>query len=315
MAKRGVVTASFSYRVYNSDNENQLEHFSSDSVNCFGTDRFALFFECLDEAEKALFTSELYYKIAQDGRAAVRFIASHPSFKVDPAKVFIGGTSAGAMVAVTTAYLDETDYLDEGNLYNFNYMKNVVGLLGIDKTAHPKVKVDYPGVAGVVSYWGGIPIPNWIDEGEPPILQFHGTWDNTLPYQEGFLQRVPFFPYLYGAEAIACRAKNLNPPVPYSFTSICKGPHRLWKVNQSCQPVEEMAGSGISVADVFIKKTGVFINNVLENQLPAESVTILNINDIVGLNQPNPFPTLSLMIPDSSHCPVNTTEIDLYCND
>jgi poly(3-hydroxybutyrate) depolymerase len=153
-AKRGYVTASISYRLASSP---------IDMVN----------------------TSTAYpvvVKAISDAKAAVRYFtkdaATTNTYKINPNKIFLGGNSAGSVLAIQYAYIDDTMELAadlrsvirnnggiEGNSGNDGYSSQVHGILNLA---------------------GGILDTNWIaDNTEQPIASFHGTADATVPFNCG----------------------------------------------------------------------------------------------------------------------------------
>lgn len=94
-----------------------------------------------------------------DAQAAVRWLRANAStYGVDPTRIGIGGTSAGAVTA-TLVGLNSEDPGDSGN-------------------------PGYPSkVGGFMSLSGGIPESSVINAGDSPGLLFHGTADTVVPYQ------------------------------------------------------------------------------------------------------------------------------------
>jgi acetyl esterase/lipase len=98
-----------------------------------------------------------------DARAAVRWVrANSEQLGVDPQRIALVGSSAGAITALSAAY---DDVLGEG----------ASGSLGFSSD-----------VRAVVDFWGSLPAAadSVMQSGEPPLLIFHGTQDTTVPYAE-----------------------------------------------------------------------------------------------------------------------------------
>jgi acetyl esterase/lipase len=90
-----------------------------------------------------------------DAQAAVRWLRSHATeYGIDPDRIAIGGTSAGAI----TALLVGNDPEDPGTSGNPGFRSDVQAAVSI-------------------SGFGGSYSP-----GDPPAILFHGTADRTLPY-------------------------------------------------------------------------------------------------------------------------------------
>ncbi len=91
-----------------------------------------------------------------DAQAAVRWLRRFADqYRIDPNRIAIGGSSAGAITALWVANHSE----DPGTSGNPGYRSDV-------------------GVALSRSGFGG-----WYSAGDPPIALFHGTADGTVPYQ------------------------------------------------------------------------------------------------------------------------------------
>jgi carboxylesterase type B len=99
-----------------------------------------------------------------DAQAAVRWLRLHAAdYKVDPNRIAMGGASAGAITSDLVALRSD----DPGNSGN-------------------------PGpssaIGGAVSISGGLPTgttASFAQATDAPILEFHGTADDVVPYQWG----------------------------------------------------------------------------------------------------------------------------------
>lgn len=113
-----------------------------------------------------------------DGKAAVRYFrqdaATSNQYRIDTDKIFIGGSSAGAVLGLHLGHLDEYDILPahiqtivdqyggiEGDRGNFGYSSKV---------------------AGILSWAGGINITSLLNQSSPPTFSAHGDADGTVPY-------------------------------------------------------------------------------------------------------------------------------------
>ncbi len=95
---------------------------------------------------------------AEDARAAVRFLRANAStYRIDPSRIAIAGTSAGAITALNLAY----GVGSEGN------------------SGTPGVSSE---VTTAVSLSGALYFPTAIDASDKPALLFHGTSDNLVAY-------------------------------------------------------------------------------------------------------------------------------------
>jgi len=130
-ARKGYVTASISYRL--------------SSTGCVGGGPIA---QCIDAINAA----------REDAQAAVRFFRARAStYGVDPTRIAIGGSSAGAITALNVAYRSHLP----GNSGN-------------------------PGpssaVAAAVSLSGAVIFTGDVGPGDAAALLFHGTDDGLVPH-------------------------------------------------------------------------------------------------------------------------------------
>jgi acetyl esterase/lipase len=93
-----------------------------------------------------------------DAFAAVRFLRANAStYGIDPDRIAIGGTSAGAITAMNVAY----DSTDPGTSGNPGFPSNVQAAVSLS----------------------GAKVFGAYDAGDAPTLLFHGTADPLVPYQ------------------------------------------------------------------------------------------------------------------------------------
>lgn len=129
LAKKGYVTASISYR---------LSERGCTSVS--------------DECITAIVDAK------HDAQAAVRFLRAHAGdYGIDPGRIAVGGTSAGAITALNVAYGSD-DVGTSGTPGESSTVRAALSLSGASITTTPSA-------------------------GEPAALLFHGTADNLVPYQ------------------------------------------------------------------------------------------------------------------------------------
>ena len=145
-AKRGYVAVSINYRLLGDGNCAKEDPPSQQCVN-------------------AAFAAQ------HDAQAAVRWLrANAATYRVDPARIAVGGGSAGAVTALAVA-VNSTDPGDSGN----------------------------PGYSSKVG--GAISISGWIphdqaslfDPADSPILMFNGTADQSLPFSDGLQTAVDLY--------------------------------------------------------------------------------------------------------------------------
>ncbi len=145
-AKRGYVTATIDYRVG--------WGFPIDSVN--GT--------------KAVI------RATQDMKAAVRFFRKDAyttnTYKIDTNFIFVGGTSAGAFMALHLAYMNKLSEVPTWvNISAMGGLEGNSGNPGYLSTAR-----------GVVNLCGALGKASWIEPGDIGVVSMQGNSDNTVPY-------------------------------------------------------------------------------------------------------------------------------------
>ncbi len=154
-AKKGYVTASVNYRLANPVN-------------------FYLFEET---------QYETVLQAVADVKAAIRYFRhdheTDNSYNIDPNTIFVGGSSAGAIIAIHLAYIDDiSDLSTASTTIDLQTIANNNG--GIDGDLG---YANYSSeVSGVISFAGGIHNINWIDENDEPLVSIHGNNDGTVDY-------------------------------------------------------------------------------------------------------------------------------------
>jgi hypothetical protein len=149
-AKRGYVVASINYRLIQS-----LVDFL-DTTNV------------ITEVIQAL----------SDGKAAIRYFSKDAAttnlYRVDTNEMFIGGNSAGAVLAMHYGYIDSVGQCAP---YLQTIINNNGGIEGNSGNAGYTSKV-----AGVISLAGGLNNPLWITPGDVTSFNAQGTSDDVVPY-------------------------------------------------------------------------------------------------------------------------------------
>lgn len=181
MAEYGYVTASISYRL---TRKGEPTGFGCD---CPADEKFKTFQAAVEDIQDATYF----------------LIQNRESFGIDPHKIILMGSSAGAEAALITAYSPPNCF---------------------DLESGP---VSY---AGVISMAGAIPyLDRLYDESAIPTMFFHGTCDNLVPYATAphhYCQPShPGYLLLHGANTLAQKLEELN--VPYWLHTTCGGKHEL----------------------------------------------------------------------------------------
>ncbi len=155
--------------------------------------------------------TESVMRAVHDGRAAVRYFRKNArvggnTYKIDTNNIFFAGVSAGGFIGLHMAYLDQLseypNYID--TLGQPGLLGGVEGLSGSQ---------GYPSeVKAVVNICGAIGDTAWIKPGDEPVISFHGTNDNTVPYGSAVIVLSGFYPLLEvdGSSTIAMQMNILG---------------------------------------------------------------------------------------------------------
>lgn len=169
------------------------------------------------------------YRGVQDVRAALRYVTFYSErLRIDPDHIYLGGSSAGGIIALTTAFMGEENVYKSasGGIFNKD-------LGGLDFSGNP-FNSNFK-IAGVTSMWGAVTDLNMIKNHIPTLL-FHGTDDDIVPYNFGLPfknamgDKIHNFASsswgLYGSEAIYnYMNKQLMPVKKVHFPGYGHEPH------------------------------------------------------------------------------------------
>jgi dienelactone hydrolase len=143
------------------------------------------------------------YRAVQDAHAALRYLAKHADeYNIDKNWMFIGGQSAGAITALTTAYLKQD------NLHAF-FTNDDSAKLG------PLYKADDSDevftLKGVISMWGAFLNPELItDKTALPTIFFQGQLDKAVPFDSRSFAPCDNASKVYGTYPLYNRLKALG---------------------------------------------------------------------------------------------------------
>ena len=163
LAQMGYVVASMSYRL---------------GVNITNL------LEIQDEFIKAV------WRGVHDSKAAVRFFRKSAEegnpYGIDPNRIYLGGVSAGAFIALHHAYVDED--IEIPTQIDITELGLEGGLEGL--SGNPGYSSEVQGVFNIA---GALQTTDFLTVGDNErLFSIHGTEDGTVPYDEGMISLLGF---------------------------------------------------------------------------------------------------------------------------
>lgn len=217
-AKRGYVAATINYRVGWVPGDELMD-----------CDNFCITDGCSKQENnicKSIYADSLdfaVYRAVQDASAALRFIAHYANkFKIDTNYIYIGGYSAGSIIAANICYMNQSDF-------NKNMPKatTVLGPLN----AYGNSFTEKYTIAGFYNNWGSIRDTTLIkgDKDRIPMIAFHGVDDNIIPFLKGPILGCKNAPFgsSFGSCSIYYRLVNNYPDLPVELYA-CYGGHGIF---------------------------------------------------------------------------------------
>jgi len=125
------------------------------------------------------------WRATHDAKAAVRFFRENAqganTYRIDDEEIYMLGYSAGGFISTHLAYLTDTEEIPE------SIDQSVLGMGGglEGESGNSGFSSE---VKGIVSIAGAVKNADWLTGAVTPILSFHGTEDETVPYGTGNVQ-------------------------------------------------------------------------------------------------------------------------------
>lgn len=147
---------------------------------------------------------------AQDLKAAIRFfkkdvIQQANTYGIDTSKIYLYGSSAGAIISLHAVFLDDTAEM------NNTYKTNIAALGGLEGNSG-NAGFSSKGVKAIVGCSGAVGSTGWLNNNtDIAYLGFHNSIDLTVPYDIGcFITVACFIGQFYGSKQIYQKAHSLG---------------------------------------------------------------------------------------------------------
>ncbi|TVQ13853.1 MAG: alpha/beta hydrolase [Bacteroidetes bacterium] len=213
----------------------------------------------------------------QDARAALRYVVHHyESLGIDTSAVFIGGTSAGAMVALGATFMTEESRFRSsiGKDLRSDFLNWQAGDQGCLDCSTNNLNVSFR-IKGVINCWGAVTDDNIIDN-KPhiPVLSFHGTADDIVPAGYGY----PFNDIRYGINRIFLDKVYGSVPIHQRL----QNPHsRLVLFPDAPHDLHQDESGFNSFADTLLSATAQFLHRRIQPQFDLEQREVFYQNQLV----------------------------------
>ncbi|MDL2239602.1 alpha/beta hydrolase, partial [Bacteroidales bacterium OttesenSCG-928-L14] len=118
------------------------------------------------------------YQALQDARAAMRYLVAHADkYGIDTSRIYVGGTSAGAITSLNLAFMEE-EFIPASA--NGGFFKTSLG--GLDESGN-KLKEEFD-VKAVINMWGAVHDSAMISPNKDvALLSIHGDADMVVPIE------------------------------------------------------------------------------------------------------------------------------------
>jgi len=160
------------------------------------------------------------YRGVQDMKAAIRYVKNQSTnWNLDTSRVFAAGNSAGSLMAIHAAYVDEAERSSIASTFN------TPDLGCLSCSGNSLTHGDYP--LAIANLWGAIIDTNLIGaNNNVPMISFHGTADNIVFPGEARPFSSPSFPAIQGSDLLTPRLNNLN--IDTEYWSFSGEGHEPW---------------------------------------------------------------------------------------
>lgn len=222
-------------------------------------------------------------RAVHDGKAAVRYFKKDVTtnsnhYRIDTAKIFFLGVSAGAISALHMAYMNNISefplYADTAN--HFGIGGGVEGLSGNQGYSS--------SFRGAIDICGAIGDTSWISSGNMPAMLLHGDQDGTVPFGSSVISLLGLYPLLQvdGSASVAVRLQNL-------------GIENCFEIYEGQDHVPEVGTSSTALA--FYDTTLNITRNFLVHYVCGDPLNCSYLAN-VGINNVSTLPSLIEVYPN-----------------
>ena len=185
------------------------------------------------------------YRATQDARAALRFLVEkRAEYAIDTAWIFVGGSSAGGVLALNLAYLGDEDVK--------KLMPAGYKALGSLDEATNNNKNTF-SIKGICSMWGGLSDSTLVTPAKAlPTIFYHGTADMIVPYNIGHYGTIcEKYPLMFGSACMYRQTLAAGQPAVLNISEGGNhGPKEFYSKitmsNTACFFRQVMAGTAVS---------------------------------------------------------------------
>lgn len=211
-------------------------------------------------------------RATQDLRAAIRFFykdrQTTNTYKIDTTKIYIGGSSAGAITALHVGYLDR-----ECEIEDYLNASTIAALGGLEgASGNPGYSMD---VKAVINGCGALARYSWLEAGDIPLCSIHGTNDGTVKYNRGIVNPGTPLMYLDGSRMIHKRACAVG--LDHQFYTFSGAPHVPY-AGTSAAALAYMDTTVNFVRDFLVRQLGCTQTALQPENSPLQAATLYPID-------------------------------------
>ena len=233
-----------------------------------------------------------------DLKGAIRFFRMNDElyndYRIDSDRIYAGGVSAGGIIAVNAAYLDQESEIPASIV---DYIAENGGLEG--SSGNPGYDSHFHGV---INLCGAVGDYNWIVAGDVPVVSIHGTDDTIVPYGDGLITLFGLNMQVYGSYVINETMLSLgNSSDLYTFEGYDHNPFNESNANMDitveftrdfmydfvCSAEDSVLGdlnedSVVNVQDIIIM-VNIILGDEYNEAADLSGDGIINILDVIQL--------------------------------